>query len=158
MAQAASAVKAMALSQKVDLFDDIRLEQPHLLGAVLSLKHMGVSEEKMSFALEVLLTCFLAIKNSANPWPKISRADLDASFTRLVHTVTFTDGFSADVKAQSAEQYVVNPSEPVLLAYLHSELGPWLARVSPQDSDSHVGLCVMSIVDAIAATSPTLGR
>ncbi|MDB0544651.1 hypothetical protein LBW62_25795, partial [Ralstonia solanacearum] len=60
--RAMASVKTMTFEQKEKLCDEIFLAQPHMLSSVLVLPKLGVSMEKVDFALELLLVCFTAMK------------------------------------------------------------------------------------------------
>ena len=55
-------VSTMDLRQKEALADELFGAQPHMFGSVLVLHRMGISPEKMEFALNLLFICFQAMK------------------------------------------------------------------------------------------------
>ena len=60
---------------KEQLADEIFRVQPNMLGSILILPSLGVSMEKVEFALGVLLVCFQAMKDSGLAWPVITEAE-----------------------------------------------------------------------------------
>lgn len=70
--RAIKAVQEMGTDQKRKLADEIFASQPNLLGSVLVLPSLGVSLAKQEFALEMLLLCFQAMKESGLMWPLIA--------------------------------------------------------------------------------------
>jgi hypothetical protein len=82
VAQAMRVIRALNLKQKEGLIDEIFLAQPHMLGSVLVLQKFGVSSEKMEFAIDLLILCFQAMKESGLSWPLIECAS-NPSLQRL---------------------------------------------------------------------------
>ena len=57
-------IEAMDISAKERLADEVYEQQPHLFASFLVQTHFGVSLVKMEFLLNILLTCFQAMKES----------------------------------------------------------------------------------------------
>lgn len=60
--QAVAAVKAMDDKQKELVADELFRIQPNLLGSALVLARLGISMDKVGFALDMLFICFRAMK------------------------------------------------------------------------------------------------
>ena len=69
---------------KEQLADEIFRVQPNMLGSILVLPNLGVSMEKVEFALGVLLVCFQAMKDSGLAWPVITEAEQARQLARFV--------------------------------------------------------------------------
>ena len=71
LVQAIRDVNAMNPAQKVQLADEIFLQQPNLLASVLVLSNMGVSTQQLEVPLNILLVTFQAMKCSGHTWPLV---------------------------------------------------------------------------------------
>jgi len=143
---------AMDMVQKEKLADDIVREQPALFTSFVVQRQFGVSLEKMEFLLEILFVCFLAMKETALSWPKITEDDVDACMTRYVKSVEFGKDMTADQRHDLVLQFVEQHPEQALLAYVQVEVANWLKRIDPEDSDRFVVLAATNMVNCIAYT------
>jgi hypothetical protein len=150
MAQAMKSVKAMNLAQKEEIADEIFHAQPHMLGSVLVLQKFGVSMEKMEFAIEVLIVCFVAMKASGRTWPVITEDDQELQLQLYTTTVRLGEDLSPPLRDRLMQQYVENHPEKNLCAYVWSETANWLRGIVPEDSDRYVILVVINLVNCIA--------
>ncbi|CAB3723566.1 hypothetical protein LMG22037_04976 [Paraburkholderia phenoliruptrix] len=150
MARAMSAVETMNLRQKEALADEIYRAQPHMLGSVLVLPKLGVSLEKMEFALELLLLCFQAMKESGWTWPLITEDDQELQQRIYVSTVKLGEDLSPPQRDRLMQQYVENHPEQNLQACVLSMTADWLKRIVPEDSDQYVMLAATNLVNCIA--------
>lgn len=155
LARAINIVRTRSASQKEGLLDESFRAQPTLLGTVLALPRMGVPMERVEFALELLLVCFQAMKESGLHWPQISEDELNRQAARYGAIVQSSMGMHPSRVHQAQEQYAASHSEPALLAYASTETTRWLASVAPLDSDKYVLLATMNIVNCIASVPLT---
>lgn len=98
------------------LTDEIFLAQPHMLGSVLVLPKLGVSMEKTGFAVELLLLCFQAMKESGRTWPLITEDDQELQQRIYVTTVRLGEDLSPSQQDRLMQQYMGNHPEQNLLA------------------------------------------
>src|ERR1035437_6412005 len=105
LAGAIQKIRAMSISQKEMVADELFRDQPNMLGSVLVQKQMGVSFEKIEFLLEILLICFQAMKESGLTWPLITEDEQEKQLTRYVATVKFGDDLSAPLQEHAMKQY-----------------------------------------------------
>jgi hypothetical protein len=126
--QAVAAVKAMDDKQKELLADELFRVQPNLLGSALVLARLGVSMDKVGFAL-------------------------DRQSQRFVGIVKFGSDLGESLRNQSIQQYVEDHPEKDLLAYVQMETMSWLKRVVPEETDKYVILAVWNFVNCIAFVS-----
>lgn len=150
LAGAIKTVQAMSMAQKEALADELFQAQPTLFGAVLVLPRMGVPMDRVEFALNLLLVCFQAMKESGLPWPRISEDELDRQAARYSAIVRFSDGMHPAQVQQAQQQFAAGHPEPALLAYVSNETAGWLANVAPLESDKYVLLSTMNVVNCIA--------
>ena len=68
LVSAVTGVQAMDMKQKEQLADEIFRSQPNMLGSVLVLNRLGVSLQKIEFALNILFVCYKAMKASGLTW------------------------------------------------------------------------------------------
>jgi hypothetical protein len=150
MAQAMKSVKEMNLAQKEKIADEIFHAQPHMLGSVLVLQKFGVSMEKMEFAIELLIVCFVAMKESGLTWPVITEDDQELQLQLYTTTVGLGEDLSPSLRDRLMQQYVDNHPEKNLCAYVWSETANWLRGIVPEESDRYVMLVVINLVNCIA--------
>jgi hypothetical protein len=151
--QAVASVKAMDDKQKELLADELFRVQPNLFGSALVLSRLGVSMDKVGFALELLFVCFRAMKESGLTWPVITEAELDRQSLRFVGIVKFGDDLGESLRHRSIKQYVEDHPEKDLLAYVQMETMSWLKRVAPEETDKYVILAIWNFVNCIAFVS-----
>jgi hypothetical protein len=158
VAQAMKSVKAMNLAQKEKIADEIFHAQPHMLGSVLVLPKFGVSMEKMEFAIELLIVCFVAMKASGLTWPVITEDDQELQLQLYTATVRLGEDLSPSLRDRLMQQYVENHPEKNLCAYVWSETANWLRGIVPEDSDRYVMLVVINLVNCIAYVPMPTGK
>ncbi|MDO8693467.1 MAG: hypothetical protein Q7J51_05165 [Sheuella sp.] len=84
------------MQEKERLANELFLKQPNMLGSVLALSQISASFEKVGFALDILFTCFQAMKESGLSWPAITEEDHDKQLGRYVGILS-----SARISAQA---------------------------------------------------------
>lgn len=148
-------VRAMDAHEKMNLADEIALKQPNMLSAVLSLRQLGVSLEKMGFAFELLFICFQAMKESGLNWPLITEDEQEKQLVRYVAIVTFGEDLGASLEHRAMKQYIESHPEQPLLAFVTVEHKDWLERstFAVEESDKLVILSTMTLVNCIAFVS-----
>ncbi|WP_183082033.1 hypothetical protein [Paraburkholderia sp. BL23I1N1] len=150
VARAMRAVEAMNLQQKEALTDEIFLAQPHMLGSVFVLPKLGVLMEKTGFAIELLLLCFQAMKESAWTWPLITEDDQELQQRIHVTTIRPGEDLSPPQQDRLMQQYLRNHPEQNLLACIGARTADWLERIDPEDSDRYVMLAATNLLNCIA--------
>jgi hypothetical protein len=143
-------IRAMSITQKEQLVDELFQKQPNMLGSFLVQKQMGVSFEKMEFLLEILLICFQAMKESGLTWPLITEDEQDKQLARYVATVKFGEDLNASLQELAMKQYIESHPEPYLLAFVTVETTNWLSRILPEKTDKYVMLTTANFVNCIA--------
>lgn len=103
---AVKSVSAMDLRQKESLADELFRAQPTMFGSVLVLQQMGVSPEKMEFALNLLFICFQAMKETGLAWPLITEAEQDKQMARYVAAVRFGEDLPPAQSQRAMMQYL----------------------------------------------------
>ena len=140
----------MDMKQKEQLADELFRAQPNLLGSFLVQKQLGVSVEKMDFLVDLLFTCFQAMKESGLTWPVITEDELDRQMRRFVASVKFGDGLDKSLRDQSMRQYIEDHPENELLAYVQAETSIWMNRIVPEETDKYVMMAAANFVNCIA--------
>jgi len=151
--QAVAAVKTMGDKQKELLADELFRLQPNLLGSALALARLGVSMDKVGFALDMLFICFRAMKESGLTWHVITENELDRQSQRFVGIVTFGSDLGESLRNRSIQEYVDDHPEKELLAYVQMETMSWMKRVVPEETDKYVILAVWNFANCIAFVS-----
>jgi hypothetical protein len=150
---AVARVRAMDLTQKEQLADELARTQPHLFSSFLVQQRVGVSLAKMDFLLDILLIGFQAMKESGQSWPLITEDEQDRQMARLVATVRFDDDLPRSLRGYALRQYIETHPEKDLLAFVRSETAGWLQRVIPEQTDKFVVLATLNFVNCIAFAS-----
>jgi len=143
-------VRAMGMGQKAQLVDELLQKQPNMLGSILALNQISVSNEKKEFLLEILLICFQAMKESGLSWPLITTDEQEKQLARYVATVKFGEDLSATLKNIAMEQYIKSHPEQYLLAFVTVQIKDWLKCIIPKDTDKYVMLAAANLVNCIA--------
>jgi len=150
LVNAIRALQTMDMRRKALLADEIFREQPNLLASVLVLRQLGVSLQKIDFALEMLFVCFKAMKASGLVWPIVTEDDLDRQSRRFTAVVQFADDLNERLRDESMRQYLASHPEKLLLAYVQSESVKWLGRIVPEETDKYVMSATWNMVNCIA--------
>ena len=138
------------MKQKEHLLDELFRDQPNMLGMFLAQQHMGVSFGKMDFLLNVLITCFQAMTLSSLAWPLISVDEQDRKMTRHVASVKFGADLGGKLEERAMSQYIETPPGKVLIAFVMTKTANSLKRIEREDSDRHVMLATVNLVNCIA--------
>ena len=105
--RAIAAVQKMDSAQKIQLADEIFVSQPNMLGSFLVLSTLGVPTKKTSLALDTLLLCFQAMKESGLRGPVITEDDFERQSARTTAILKFYDSLSDEnLRKSSALQYI----------------------------------------------------
>ena len=150
LAQAITLASKLNLQDKEKICDEIFKAQPHLLGSVLTLHRLSVSLEKIDFALNILMVCFLAMKASGHTWHQVSLNDQDQQMARLAGSIKFGADLNEHLKYLASQQYIEAHDEKYLLAFVINESTSWLKMIQAVESDKYVLLAVINIVNCIA--------
>jgi hypothetical protein len=121
-----------------------------MLGSVLVLPKLGVSMEKTGFAIELLLLCFQAMKESGRTWPLITEDDQELLQRIFVTTVRLGEDLSPSQQDRLMQRYMGNHPEQNLLACIGARTADWLERIHPEESDRYVMLAAANFVNCIA--------
>jgi hypothetical protein len=150
LATAVNKVRGMTFQQKEHLGDEIHRMQPDLLGSVIVMHRLGVSYAKIEFLLEIVWICYQAMKESGLVWPKITVDDFDRQATIYIATVKFGENLSEPLQLQLMQQFIDGHPEQYLLAFVQDALAQWMARIIPEESDKHIMLAAITVVNCIA--------
>jgi hypothetical protein len=152
--RAIAAVQEMDGAQKIQLADEIFVSQPNMLGSFLVLSTLGVPTKKTSLALDTLLLCFQAMKESGLRWPVITEDDLERQSARTTAILKFYDSFSDEIlRKSSALQYIDDHREKELFAWVITMCKDWLQSVSPEETDKYVIHIAVNLVNCVASVS-----
>jgi hypothetical protein len=150
LAIAIQKINAMNMDQKMILADEILIKQPNMLSAVVALRSMGVSLEKMTVAFEILFVCFQAMKESKLAWRLITEDDQEKQLKRYVAIVKFGTDLSANLEHIAMKQYVESHPEQPLLAFISLEHKNFLEHNVAHKSDRFLILSTVTLVNCIA--------
>jgi len=150
LVSAVQKVRAMGLTQKAQLADELYRAQPHVLASFLVQNKLGVRLDKMEFLLELVLVCFEAMRESGLTWPLITEEEQDRQMTRLTASLRFGEDLPADQRGRASQQYIEAHPEKELLAFVQVETSNWLQRVAPEESDKYIVLAALNLVNCIA--------
>jgi hypothetical protein len=150
--RAIAAVQKMDGAQKIQLADEIFVSQPNLLGSFFVLPTLGVPTEKTGLALDTLLLCFQAMKESGLTWPLITEDDIERQSARSTAILKFYDSFSDEnLRTNSAQQFIDDHTEKELFAWVINMCKDWLQSVSPEETDKYVIHVAVNMVNCVAS-------
>ncbi|MBT2337522.1 hypothetical protein J7E49_26925 [Variovorax paradoxus] len=150
MVQATIDVNAMTSAHKVQLADEIFVQQPSLLGSILVLPRMGVSMQQLDVPLHVLLVAFQAMKRSGHAWPLISEDVQESCLQRLTARLRFNEGLPAELADPVVEQFCEEHAERYLLAFAYGHLGEHDLLGVRSDAEKFLLLAVLNLVECVA--------
>lgn len=143
-------VNAMNPAQKVQLADEIFLQQPNLLASILVLANMGVSTLELEVPLHILLVTFQAMKCSGHTWPIVQEEVQERCMQRLSARMRFNEELPAQFADRLVKQYCDEHCERNLLAFVYGYLGEHdLLRVRT-DAEKYLLLAALNLVECIA--------
>ena len=148
--QAVRAVERLNGQAQVQLGDEIFAHQPHLLGSVVVLRHMGVSDAQIGVALHVLFVAWLAMKASGQQWPVVTEDDQDLCLQRLTARLRFGAGLPPKLLPQAVKQHISEHPEPQLLAFAYGHLRESGVLGARNEPGKYVLLAALNIVECIA--------
>ena len=142
-------VNAMNPAQKIELADEIFLQQPNLLASILVLPKMGVTTLQLEVPLHILLVTFQAMKHSGHTWPIVQDDVQDRCMQRLTARVRFNEGLPAQIADRLVKQFCDEHSERNLLAFVFGYLGEHdLLRVRT-DAEKYLLLATINLVECL---------
>jgi hypothetical protein len=140
---AAAVVKRdkLTLEEKAHYVEIIIARQPQLVGTIIVLKKLGLTEATMEPLMDLLLMVTIALENGQIELPPASEGLVDMCFERVITRMTQeTDArLSALEKRQASQDYIEQHPEQWLLAYVFNLVQPM--KQSPED-DRIVNLSV----------------
>lgn len=143
-------VDRMSAQQKVELADEIYVQQPNLLASILVLPRYGVDMLQLEVPIHVLLVAFQAMKHCGHALPTISEDVQETCLQRLTATMKFTEGVPPDLVAQMITKFCVDHPERYLLAFVYGHLGQHdLLRVRT-DAEKFLLLAALNLVECVA--------
>lgn len=153
VAQALIKVRAMDDARKVQAAAEIAEQQPILLSMVLAQRNFGASFEQIDVLLELLLTCWEAMRESGHTWPKIEELAQERCLARLAGQLKFADGLPNALKSQANENWTnSHPEKPLLALALFELQSKGLSTIS-NDTEKFLAIAALGIVECIASTS-----
>jgi hypothetical protein len=143
-------VNAMNPAQKVQLADEIFLQQPNLLASILVLTNMGVSTLQLEVPLHILLVTFQAMKRCGRTWPIVQEDVQEKCLQRLNARMRFNEELPAQIADRMVKQFCDEHCERNLLAFVYGYLGVHdLLRVRT-DPEKYLLLAALNLVECIA--------
>lgn len=148
-------LRRMDLPQKTAIIDEIYVKQPNLLASCVAQRNLGADDQTVEFLLNLLLTCYLAMRESGFEWPLISEADQERELQRTVGAILFSEELTdPPATAAARAQYIRAHPEQPLLALITTECNAWLQdlaqRKVEKESDKYVMMASVNLVNCIA--------
>lgn len=155
VAAAVRKLQLMDLPQKTAIIDEIHLKQPNLLASCLVQRNLGADDQTVGFLLNLLLTCYVAMRESGFEWPLISESEQERELERTVGAILFSEQLTDPAAANAARaQYISAHPEQPLLALVTTECNAWLhdlaQRKAEKESDKYVMMASVNLVNCIA--------
>ena len=150
MVRATIDVDRMDVQHKVEMADEIRVQQPNLLASILVLPQFGVDMQQLEVPIHVLLVAFQAMKHCGRALPTISEDVQETCLQRLTATLKFSEGVPPDLVEQMITKFCVDHPERYLLAFVYGHLGQHdLLRVRT-DAEKYLLLACLNLVECVA--------
>jgi hypothetical protein len=155
VATAVLKVRSMPMAQKTAVIDEIYVKQPNLLASCVAQARLGADEQTVEFLLNLLLTCYVAMRESGFDWPLISEAHQERELQRTVGAVLFSEQLTDPTAVNAARtQYIAAHPEQPLLALVIAECNQWMRdlakRKAEKESDKYVMMASVNLVNCIA--------
>ena len=143
-------VSSMGSAQKVQLADEIYLQQPNLLASILVLANMGVSTLQLEVPLHILLVTFQAMRRSGHTWPIVQEEEQERCMQRLTARMRLNEGLPPQIVNQLAKQFCDEHSERNLLAFVYGYLGDHDLLSVRTAAEKYLLLAALNLVECIA--------
>lgn len=155
VATAVRKLRLMDMPQKTAIIDEIYVKQPNLLASCVAQRNLGADEQTVEFLLNLLLTCYVAMRESGFEWPLINETDQERELQRTVGAILFSEELTDPAAADAARaQYISAHPEQPLLALVTTECNAWLQdltqRSAEKESDKYVMMASVNLVNCIA--------
>jgi hypothetical protein len=155
VATAVRKLRLMDVPQKMALIDEVHVKQPNLLASCLVQRQFGADDATIEFLLNLLLTCYLAMRESGFEWPPIGETEQERAFQRTMGAMRLSEGLTDAAAADAGRaQYVGAHPERPLLAFETRECNAWLKdlaqRKIEKESDKYVIMASIDWVNCIA--------
>lgn len=155
VASAVRKLQLMDMPQKTAIIDEIYVKQPNLLASCVVPRKFGVDDQTVEFLLNLLLTCYVAMRESGFEWPLISESEQERELERTVGAILFSEQLTDPVAADAARaQYISAHPEQPLLALVTTECNAWLQdlarKKAEKESDKYVMMASVNLVNCIA--------
>lgn len=155
IADAAVALGAMTVEQRVALGDEVFAEQPNLLASVLVQQRMGASLAQIEVLLNLLFVAHQAMKRSGRRWPLITQAIQDRCLQRLSGRLRFAQALAPKQFQQAVHDAIDEHLEHYLLAYVYGQLGEQGLLSVDSETQKYLVLAALNLVECIAETAPS---
>ena len=150
VAQALIKVRAMDIARKVQSVSEIAEQQPILLSMVLAQRNFEATFEQIGVLLELLLTCWEAMRESGHSWPKIEEKGQKRCLARLAGQLKFGDGLPYALKSQAIENWTnSHPEKPLLALALFELQDKGLSNISTE-TEKVLAITALGIIECIA--------
>lgn len=128
LARAVHEVTALDHHAQLALCDEIAVEQPNLLAAILAATRMRPGGVEADLLVKILMISFRAMRLSGHRWALIREADQERQLTRLTGSVRFAADLPGGLQNLAEQPFIAEHPEPMLLAYVLHELNTWMQR------------------------------
>jgi len=155
VATAVRKLHLMDMPQKTAIVDEIYVKQPNLLASCVVQRNLGADDKTVEFLLNLLLTCYVAMRESGFEWPLISEIEQERELQRTVGAILFSEELTDPAAADAARaQYISAHPEQPLLALVTTECKAWLQDLAQgnaeKESDKYVMMASVNLVNCIA--------
>jgi len=150
MVKATIDINQMSVQHRIELLDEVHVQQPNLLASVLVLPRFGVDMLQLEVPLYVLLVAFQAMKHCGRTLPTISEDVQETCLQRLTATMRFTEGLPSDLVDQMMTTFCADHPERYLLAFVYGHLGEHDLLGVRTDAEKYLMLACLNLVECVA--------
>jgi hypothetical protein len=122
LVRATNVVNTMDKRAADDALIEINAQQPHLLGAVVTLKQLGHEEQYIQVLLKVLTVTHLALQYSGLKIARISEAQIKTQLAEYVAHFSSTEGLDGPAVAKALQDYTDYHQENYLMTFVSNAM------------------------------------
>ena len=155
LSRAIKKVRAMDITTKEHICNDLFEQQPNLLASVLVQQQMGNTMDDVESLLHILLVLHCAIKEAGIIIPKITEEEQVRQLEILKHSILFSQGMSIDLVESSISQYVSNHKEPELFSCVLGSMREAGIFRNKNEASKYLMMAGINLVSCIADAKKT---
>ncbi len=156
LAKAINEAKAMEQQQAEAVITEIHQQQPHLLGAIVTLKQLGYEQTQIQVLLNILLVTHRALKHANLNIRQITQQEQKAHLAAYIDFVKNLEEMLPSEKQAAFAQYIDGHKENYLMAYVNNVMYEAGFSAMPAKKGKFLIMAGITIVNSVAAAVDNL--